>query len=213
MPLKDIPLFSGLPEEDLGHLESRSRTRRYARGTRILNMGDESDTIFTLLEGQVRVFRDEHDKEITLGLLDPGDCFGELAALGDMPRSAHVEAMSDVVVSVIAKQDFLDCIESDPALALRIIRLLANRLKSTTDELSSLALLDVYGRLVRFLRMHAKEQAGKQVVDQYSHREIANSIGASREMVSRLIRDLREGGYVSTEGSAITIEKALPRGW
>ena len=184
MALAEVSIFQGLPAGDLALLEARSRVRKYRKNTQVLSRGDESDSLYIVVEGRVRIYRDDHDKEITLDLLGPGDCFGELAPLGDGPRSANAVTLTPATLRSVSKEALLSCIASEPELALRIIRLLVARLTATTDDLSSLALLDVYGRLARVLRKHARREGERLVVEQFSHRDLANMIGASREMVS-----------------------------
>lgn len=214
MDLKETYLFQGLPKDEMEQLEKSCTINSYQKNMLVIRMGEESTSLYIILEGKVRIFRgDAEGKELTVATLGPGDCFGELAALVETPRSANVETLTSCKLGAVAKADFLECMSHNPDIALRIISLLIDRLHATTDDVSSIALLDVYGRVVRVLEKHAMEEDGKRIMEGFSHRDIATMIGSSREMVSRIFRDLRAGGYVSTHGSTIVIEKKLPEAW
>ncbi len=212
--LEDIPLFADLPESDLQTLTGHVTTRRYKKNTIVVTKGDESDSLYIIQSGRARVYLDdEHGNEITIRTLEPGEAFGELALLSGEPRAANVVTLEDTELSVISKQDFMNCLTNNPAISIRIIKALVERIQAMTEDISSLALLDVYGRVAKVLTKHAHDQGGKPVTERLTHQEIANLVGASREMVSRILKDLRAGGYISVEDKRITLERNLPRGW
>jgi CRP/FNR family cyclic AMP-dependent transcriptional regulator len=195
-------------------MEGHAVTKSYKKNTVIVSQGDETDSFYVLLTGRVRVYLDdERGKEIIINTLGPGESFGELALLSESPRSASVVTLEPSKLAVVSKQDFVDCLEKNPKIAVRMIRLLVRRIQALTENVSSLALLDVFGRVARLLATHAKEQDGKLVTDRMTHQEIANTVGASREMVSRILKDLKAGGYISAEGKRITLERKIPAGW
>ncbi len=211
---KDIALFTDLPESDLAALTSHATARRYKKNTIVVTKGDDSDSLYVILSGRLRVYLDdEQGNEITIRNLEPGEAFGELALLSGEPRAANVVTLQDSELSVVSKQDFMSCLTSNPSIAFRIIKSLVERIQAMTEDISSLALLDVYGRVAKVLTKNAREEGGKLVTGRVTHQEIANLVGASREMVSRILKDLRAGGYISVEDKRITLERTLPRGW
>jgi len=214
--LQNIDLFDGLNETDLAVLEQHCTTRQYPANTILINEGDETDSMYVILAGEAKVFMsDDSGKEVTLNILADGDYFGELALLDDMPRSASVMTMQPSKLLVISKTEFRRCLGDHPEIATNIIRCLSQRVRSLTHSVKSLALMDVYGRVARTLLELAKEnEEGKLVVRQkLTHQDIASMVGASREMVSRIMKDLSTGGYISVKNRQITIEEKLPPGW
>ena len=215
MELKTIPLFAGLSETEIDAISKLASTRNYHKNTMVICEGDHSDFLYVILSGKVRVFLSGEDgKEVTLNIQNEGEYFGELALLDDAPRSASVMTMENARLAVISKSAFDECMEKNPSIALKIIRGLARRLRDLTENVRSLALMDVYGRVARTLLDLAEECDGKQVIPQrLTQRDIANMVGASREMVSRILRDLTVGGYISINNKIITIHDRLPSAW
>jgi CRP/FNR family cyclic AMP-dependent transcriptional regulator len=212
--LKSIPLFSGLPEKELSALEKVSTSRHYKRNVIVVSQGDEANSFYLIISGSVRVYiSDEDGREVTLNTLSAGDAFGELALLSDQPRSASVATLEESHLLTIAKVDFLDCMERFPQITRGIIKALIERVQALTDEVSSLALLDVYGRVRRLLIKNAEDRNGALVVPRMTHSAIATCVGSSREMVSKIFSDLSRGHYISVEKEWIRIEKELPAGW
>lgn len=215
MLLDNISLFAGLSETDRDAINKLAVTRSYAKNTMIMCEGDLSDSLYIVLSGKVKVFlSDEEGKEVTLNTQGPGEYFGELAMLDEAPRSASVVTIEETKLAAVSKAAFDECLENNPKIALTLIRGLARRLRELTENVRNLALMDVYGRVARTLLDLAEEQDGKQVINQkLTQREIASMVGASREMVSRILRDLSVGGYITIENRVITINERLPSGW
>lgn len=215
MDLHSIPLLSELSDADLEAVSRLATTRNYHTNTMVMCEGDNSDSLYVILSGKVRVFlSDEEGKEVTLKIQGEGEYFGELALLDDAPRSASVMTMENARLAVISKSSFENCMENNPDIALKITRGLASRLRDLTENVRSLALMDVYGRVARTLLDLAEENEGKQVIPQrLTQRDIASMVGASREMVSRILRDLSLGGYISIKNKIITINERLPAAW
>lgn len=215
MVLAKIPLFSALSDAEFEAISKLAVTRTFHRNTLVINEGDASDSLYVILSGKVKVFlSDEEGKEITLNIQGEGEYFGELALLDTAPRSASVITVEDTRVAVISKPVFDQCLENNPGIALKIIRGLARRLRELTENVRSLALMDVYGRVARTLLDLSQEQDGKKVILQkLTQRELASMVGASREMVSRILRDLSEGGYITVKNKFITINDRLPAAW
>lgn len=213
--LKNVSLFACLPEHDFEEISKLATTRSYAKNTIIISEGDNSDTFYAVLSGKVKVYlSDSEGKEVIINMLQEGDYFGELALLDDEPRSASVMTTEDSKLVLISKVAFQDVLTQNPAMALGIIRELTARLRNLTENVKSLALMDVYGRVARTLLEMAEDQGDVQVIKQrLTQRDIANMVGASREMVSRILKDLSVGGYITIANKTITINEKLPPGW
>jgi CRP/FNR family cyclic AMP-dependent transcriptional regulator len=213
--LEHIPLFSNLPPPELAALEKRATTKGYAKNTILVSEGDNTDSLFVIQAGKVKVFlSDEEGKEVILNIHGPGDYFGEIALLDDAPRSASVMTLEDSRMLVISKRDFQECLALHPSIALTLLRDLSLRLRTLTESVRSLALMDVYGRVARTLLSLATPRDGRLVIEQkLTQKDIANMVGASREMVSRILKDLTAGGYVTVHKNGITINEKLPNHW
>ncbi|NOY71819.1 MAG: Crp/Fnr family transcriptional regulator [Gammaproteobacteria bacterium] len=213
--LQNIPLFSNLSEKDLAALTQRAATKSYPKNTILVSEGDETDSLFVIESGKVKVFLSDHEgKEIIINVHGQGEYFGEIALLDDSPRSASVMTLESCRVMLISKRDFEECLSQNPSIALCLLRDLTLRLRTLTDNVKSLALMDVYGRIARILLSMASEEGDKLVISQkLTQKEIANRVGASREMVSRIMKDLATGGYITVKKSGIIINHKLPENW
>jgi CRP/FNR family cyclic AMP-dependent transcriptional regulator len=213
--LATISLFSGFSDGDMEAVSDLVVTRSFPKNTLVICEGDQSDSLYFILSGKVKVFlSDEEGKEVTLNMQTAGDYFGELAILDEAPRSASVMTVEETKLAILSKSAFDKCMEEHPAMALVIMRGLARRLRELTENVRSLALMDVYGRVARLLLEMAEESDDKMVIKQrLTQRDIASMVGASREMVSRILRDLSIGGYITVENKIITINERLPAAW
>lgn len=214
----DADPFAAVADPSLRALAERGVLRRYRRGTILIQEGDTGDTLFVVLSGRLRVFSSGGDgareREVTFNVHGPGECVGEMALDGG-PRSASVIAVEPAVCSMVARATLREQIARDPDLALGLIARVIRRARLATESARGMATLDVYGRLVR--RLEALGVAGpdgaRRVPEGTTHALLASEIGCSREMVSRLMKDLVRGGYVALEGRRIVLLKALPRSW
>lgn len=213
--LNKIPLFANLPQEQLAILNKRTVTKAYPRNTILVSEGDNTDQLFVILSGKVKVYlADEEGKEVILNIHGTGDYFGEIALLDDAPRSASVMTLEDSKMLVISKRDFQECLVQQPAIALTLLRDISRRLRLLTDNVKSLALMDVYGRVARTLLSLATQRDGHLIIEQkLTQKDIANMVGASREMVSRIMKDLTAGGYISVTKTGMKINEKLPSHW
>lgn len=213
--LKDVGGFEGLSDKQISLLTDRAAVRSYSKGAIIVNEGDEGTSLFVILSGSVKTFlSDENGKEVVLSTQGAGEYFGDLALFDDEPRSASVMALEPCKVMIITKAQLREAIKEDPDIGFSLLHGLAKRVRILTENVRTMALLDVFGRLVRTLYMLAEEKDGALVVDQrLTQQELANRIGASREMVSRIMHDLTEGGYLSIKSKRITILKKIPANW
>jgi CRP/FNR family transcriptional regulator, cyclic AMP receptor protein len=200
-----------LEDDELRILLPHTKERGYAKNSVIINEGDTSDTIYIIISGRVKVYlRNADGREVTLNVHGPGEYFGEMAIDGG-PRTASVVTLEACKFLTITKSDFKNLLSSNPDFALRLINRLTHRLRAMNVNIRNLALLDVYGRVARLLLELATDQEGKLVIAQkLTQQDIAERVGASREMISRIFKDLVTGGYVSVDHQLITINRDLP---
>jgi len=213
--LKSIPLFSGLGDAELHALFDHASVRSFVKNSVIINDGDESDSLYVIASGKVKIFlMNDKGREIILNYQSTGEYFGELSLLDQVCRSASVKTLEACQFIVITKAAFMRCISMHPEIALRLIRDLTARLRDLTDEVKGFALLDVYGRLSRTLLKLAEMKDGELVIDQPpSRKDLASMVGSSREMTTRIIKSLEEGGYISVQGKTMVIHGSLPPAW
>jgi len=209
-----IPLFKNIPEDQLQALISLCEVKQYPKNKMVVTIGDQSYSLYIILKGQLKAYLDdENGKRIELSAMGPGDFFGELSLLSDHPRSANVRTLTQCELATISKPDFDQFLMDNPTVTSPIIESLINRIYHLTDKLSSLAFQDVYGRVVQVLNDHIVENNGVPMTRPIKQQEIANVIGSSREMVSKILKDLRTGGYISIVKKAIIINRPLPLRW
>lgn len=212
--IQKTALFEGLQYEDIEQLTDQLVCRQYPKNSLVVTQGDETDSLYVIVTGKVDVFlQNDKGKEIIINSLGPCDSFGELAPLGGIPRQASIKTTEVSELLVISRQLFMDTLLTKPAISMRIINQLIELIKNLTEEVSSLALDDVYNRVVRVLYKHAESVGDKLVTEKLTQQDIALRVGATREMVHRILKELKTGGYISIEGKQITIEKKLPPGW
>ncbi|HEV8355339.1 MAG TPA: Crp/Fnr family transcriptional regulator [Gemmatimonadales bacterium] len=192
--LKSVPLLRQVPEGDLRALALLVRERSHPRGSVILSQGDPGEALFLIRSGQVKVTVVAEDgREVILSVLGPGSFFGEMALVDDEPRSAHVIAMEDSALLQLRRDDFRARLRSAPELAISLLRELSRRLRRADDTIASLMLLDVNGRVAHLLLELAREEggdSGTRVTRRLTHAAIGQMVGASRETVSRTMRNL-----------------------
>jgi CRP/FNR family cyclic AMP-dependent transcriptional regulator len=211
MVLKAVPLFSGCQEEQLRILASMVTRRSVPRGTLVLNAGDQTDSLYIVLSGRLKVLMSDSDgKEVILSILGPGEFFGEMGLIDDSPRSASVLAIEPCELLSISKRDFKTCLAQNFEMAMAVMKGLVRRLREADRKIGSLALLDVYGRVARLLLDMSESVDGQKIVTKrLPKQDIAKMIGASREMVSRVMKDLQMGGYIEMRGSNIVLRDTI----
>lgn len=203
-----------LSEAEVQAIARRAVTRAFPKNTVVVSEGDRTDTLHIVVSGRVKIYvSDEKGKEIVLNHAGPGEFFGELVLDGG-PRAASVMTLEPCRFLVVPKEDLREFVAQSPDFALHLIRKLIRRVRVLTNDIKSLALMDVYGRVARMLLELALERDGALVIEQRpTQQEMANRVGASREMVSKILGDLASGGYIAVERDRITIARALPRAW
>jgi len=196
-------------------LARRGQVRNIARNSVFIHGGEKGESLFVILSGRVKVFvADEDGREMVLDFHGPGDYVGEMA-LDGKPRSASVIAVEPTVCSVLTRDALRAAIASNPDVAMNLIGTLIERARIATDNVRNLALMDVYGRVARLLLSLAVEQPdGKMIVpERLTQQDIADRVGASRDMVSRIFKDLTIGGYVTVADRQITLNRKPPPRW
>ena len=188
--------------------------RDFRARTVLLSEGDRTDTIYIILEGRVRAYVSDSDgREAVLSVMGPGEYFGEIA-LDEGPRSASVVTIEPCKLLVIPAADLADFVKRNPAFAMHFIRRLIARIRSLTENVRSLALMDAYGRVARLLLEQSVTEGGvRYVPERLTQSEIASRVGCSREMVSRIFKDLVQGGYITLEADRIVVNRKPPARW
>jgi len=209
---------SALPPElpaPLRTLASRGEPRRYRKGTLLIQEGDRGDTLFIILSGRVKAFSiDDREREIVYGVYGPGEYLGEMSLDGG-PRSASVITLEATACVVIARQTLRDHIAANPEFAFELLSRVIQRARVATRSARSMALLDVYGRVAALLNeISVWQPDGTRVIEPCpTHKEIAGRVGCSREMVSRLMKDLSVGDYLRVHAGRAVIARPLPPRW
>jgi CRP/FNR family cyclic AMP-dependent transcriptional regulator len=209
--LKSVPLFSSFPEEQLRMLITVVARRSAPRGSVIMAAGDQIDSLYIVISGRLKVMMgDAEGKEVILSLIGPGEFFGEMGLIDDAPRSASVVTIEPCELLSITKRDFKKALQENFDMSMAVMRGLVRRLREADRKIGSLALLDVYGRVARLLLDMSEEVNGQKIVaKRLPKQDIAKMIGASREMVSRVMKDLQMGGYIEMRGSTIVLRDTI----
>ena len=203
--LRNVPLFAMLQEHQLVLLTSVVARRSFPRGTTIMAAGDATDSLYVVISGRLKVIMsDDEGREVILSMLGASEYFGEMGLIDDSTRSASVLSVEPCELLVLSKRDFRKCLSENFEMALTVMRGLVKRLRDADRKIGSLALMDVYGRVARLLLEMSEMIGGQHVVTRkVAKQDIAKMIGASREMVSRVMKDLQVGGYIDVRGSFI----------
>ena len=209
--LKSVPLFASFQDEQLRLLTPVVTRKSVPRASVIMAAGDQNDALYIVISGRLKVMMGDADgKEVILSLIGPGEFFGEMGLLDDSPRSASVISIEPCELIAINKRDFKKCLAENFEMSMTVMRGLVRRLREADRKIGSLALLDVYGRVARLLLDMSEDVNGQRVVTKrLPKQDIAKMIGASREMVSRVMKDLQLGGYIEPRGSSIVLRDTI----
>lgn len=213
--LRKIPLFSCLDDPELNVLIGAAHLKTYPKNSVLFNEGDSTDSLYIIHGGKVKAsIIDDQGKEVILTIFGPGDYFGEIALIDGKERSATIMTREAVKVLIISRRNFRKVLASNPNLSLGLLKGLVGRLRESNKLIESLAFMDVYGRIARLFMNLARPDGEKSVIDdKLTHKDISSMIGSSREMVSRIMKELIDGGYISVRKKRITIKKSLPYAW
>src|SRR5882672_9843983 len=210
--LRTVPVFSDLSDPDVEALARLCTRRHYPKDTVVFFENEEGDFFFMIIEGRIKVtILGDDGREIILSVLGPGDFFGEMALLDNEPRSATAIAAEDTELLSLHRTDFQSTVGANLAISHALIKILTTRLRRANHQISTLALLDVYGRVARVILDTARDE-GKRLKDgriafrRATHQEIANRIGTTRETVTRMLKDLERQGLIHVEGKEIVVQ-------
>jgi len=213
-PIPQDP-FSPLEEATLRAIAETGVVRTFPKNTVLIHEGDSGDALYIVLSGRVKVYASNaQGREFAIAFHGAGEYVGEMTLDGGV-RSASVVTIDPTVCAVVHREQFREFILKNPDFALHLIEKLINRVRATTEDVKSLALTDVYGRLVRLLNTLAVPNAGGTsiVPEKLTQQAIAERVGASRDMIGKLFKDLVAGGYLAIEDRTITVLRKLPTGW
>ena len=198
--LKRVPLFKSLSDAQASALALATEKRRFRRNQVIVELGQKSDALFIILSGQARVtLASEKGREIVLALLESGDSIGEMSLIDYQPHSATVTADTPLDALVLGQDAFHNCLVQNGQLGITIMQELVLRLRKANQKISDLALVSVYGRVAKWLLDSGQPDAandGISTVKKFSNISLAKEIGASREMVSKALREFEKQGLV-----------------
>lgn len=183
---------------------------KYERGQLVLSIGEVSGKLYVLIDGMVKLTRSEHEKHLTLAVLKPGDIFGELSMINGRPTTADIRAMEDSSVLSVERSKVYSMLHDSPSFMCLFLETLSLRTRGIIENICAMALEDVYGRLRRTLKMLASENSMKDKIYGVTHAELAEMVGASREMVSIIMKELKMGNYLRVDGRMITLLKDFP---
>jgi CRP/FNR family transcriptional regulator, cyclic AMP receptor protein len=211
--IRRVPLFSMLTPTQAESVADAVIKRRFKRGELIVEQGKKSNALFIILTGRARVLTtDTRGREVILANLAPGDYIGEMSLIDNEPHSATVRAEVQTDVLMLGRVEFARCLPENTSMAYAVMKGLVQRLRHADRKIESLALMDVYGRVARALIEASETDADGQAVirDKVSRQDLAKMVGASREMVSRVMKDLEERGYIETlENNSVLIKERL----
>ena len=208
--LRRVPLFSLLTVAQAEVLSGAVVKRRFKRGEVLVEQGQKSDALYILLTGRARVMAsDSRGREVILATLSQGDYLGEMSIIDNEPHSATVRAEVQTDVLTLGRAEFARCLTENASMSLVVMRGLVKRLRHADRKIESLALLDVYGRVAHALLEFAVPDAQGQLVikEKISRQDLAKMVGASREMVSRVMKDLEERRFIEALPSGATVLK------
>src|SRR5438270_1915648 len=209
--LRNLPLFSTMPEHQLAVLTGLVSRKSFPRGASIIAAGDITESLYVVISGRMKVMMsDDEGREVILAILGSNEFFGEMGLIDDHPRSASVVALEACEVLSLSKRDFKKCLAENFEMAMTVMRGLVKRLREADQKIGSLALMDVYGRVARLLLEMAETVDGQKVVTKkLTKRDIAKMIGASREMVSRVMKELQASGRIEVRAREILLRDSL----
>ena len=206
--LAGVSLFAGLKRAELAPLAAATVPRSHPAHAIIVREGDRAESLQIVLSGQVKVFVSGDDgREVVLTTMGPGNYFGEMM-LDDELRSASIMTLEPCRVAVVSRDVFRDFLAHHPDASLALIRNLIGRIRAMNERFRDLALLDAYGRVSKLLHSVAHDAGGYRVVDGLTQQDIGDRVGASREMINRVIKELEADGHIRREGRRIVILRA-----
>ena len=213
--LKGTDLFAEIDDETLHELRLSARALTFRKNTVLISEGETGESLYIIKSGNVNIYvSDDQGNEIVLSNLGPGSYFGEVSLLDNEPRTASAITLERTEIVAIAKADFMICVEKHPKIALIVIRTMTRHLRRATVTIRSLALENVYQRLSSKLKELSVLSADTAALQRrYSNHELATMIGASREMVGKILNDLADGGYIEKRNNRWFLLREFPANW
>ena len=215
--IRRVSLFSTLSPAQAEALAEAVSKKRFKRGEILVEQGKKSNALYIILVGRTRVLMtDNKGREVILATLSSGDYVGEMSLIDNEPHSATVVADQQVDVLVLGRDSFMRCLNENMEMAHAVMRGLVQRLRKASQNISSLALVGVYGRVAKVLldSAVADESDALVILEKVSRQDIAKMVGASREMVSRVMKDFEEQGFIQLlDGGGVRVfeRRMLPR--
>ncbi len=209
--LRRVSIFADLEEEALASIAGLMSERRFPKESVIVGQEDLGDSLFVVSRGKVKVvLYGRSGREVILSIFKAGDFFGEMSLLDNQPRSANVIALEDSTLLTLERRAFAAHLEQYPQTALQILAEMSRRLRRADSVIGNLALLDVYGRVARFLRELAADEGeqidgGLVIRQRPTQQEIASMVGTSRETVSRALSEFQRRGFLEMTGRKIVL--------
>lgn len=213
--LKHIHLFSSISDTHLKEIQQLTVIRHFKKNTFVVTQGDDSQSLYLVLSGYLKViYNDEKGKEVIQKFMNARDYFGELALFDPAPRSASVITLEDSQLAILPANDFMQYLNQHAQVALSILPSFAHRTRMLSEHIGKLALLDTYGRVTDVLLEQSEEnEQGFRITPKLTHQDIANAVGASREMVTKILKELKTGQYIDIVNKQIIINRELPKYW
>jgi CRP/FNR family transcriptional regulator, cyclic AMP receptor protein len=211
--LAAIPLFASLSTAELQKIAQLFTVRSYPKHAIVATEGDRLDMFNVIVSGSIQFFwRDETGYQVKLGIDGPGGHFSDVTLTGQ-PILMSVIALEHLRVASIPMAEVEALLLRHPQVGVALLRDVVARLRRLVERTKAFTMEDVYGRVVQLLLGNAIDKGGELVVEHMSHAEIGQRVGATREMVGRILRDLGRGGYIDTARARITIRRKPPRRW
>lgn len=215
--LRTVPIFSELGPADLDKLVRLAARKRYPKDAVVFFENEAGDTLFMVADGRIKVtILGDDGREVILSVLGAGEFFGDMSLLDNEPRSATAIAAEESELLSLSRADFEGLMKENPGIMHTLIRVLISRLRHANHQISTLALLDVYGRVARVIVDLARDDGrrlkdGRIAFQRPTHQEIANRIGTTRETVTRMLKDLQRQGMIKVSGKEIVVEQDFER--
>jgi len=208
--IRNVPLFSLLPDTQLVLLTQVLLRKPYPKNSTVVVAGDPADALYVVISGRLKVIMsDKEGREVILAILSQGDFFGEMGLIDQAPRSATVVTIEPCELLTITQADFTKCLQKNFALTMNVILGLVKRLREADRKIGSLALMDVCGRVARLLMEMAETIDGQKVVTKLPKQQIAKMVGATREMVTRVMKEMETGGHIEVRARQILLRESL----
>ncbi|MBB5755024.1 cyclic nucleotide-binding domain-containing protein [Prosthecomicrobium pneumaticum] len=209
--------FGGLDKADLHRLAQITRVSSYPAEHILFHQGDESDGLYCVVDGIIRIFLTADDgREITIQLFEEGEIIGEIALLDGLPRSAGAATLTAATVVFVPRQPFLNLLDSSSGIQMEIILSLCERLRQTNEQVNRAVFQDLRQRLLVLLRqlalIHGRIEKDMAVVElDLTQGTLAQLLGASREAVNKQIRALIKEGKLSVDGHRLLVHRSAVR--